>query len=71
MALSPFQGRLLVGVNRTLRIYDLGKKRMLRKCENKLQSNTIVSIYTQGDRIVIGDVQESFLFVKYRVRDIK
>ena len=31
-----FQGRLLAGVGRLLRIYDLGKKKLLRKCENKV-----------------------------------
>jgi len=36
------QGRLLVGVGRLLRIYDLGKKKMLRKCENKV-------VYSSGN----------------------
>ena len=36
MAMEPFQGRLLVGVGRLLRIYDIGKKKLLRKCENKV-----------------------------------
>ena len=35
-ALCPFQGRLLIGVGRFLRVYDLGKKKLLRKCENKV-----------------------------------
>ena len=35
-AITPFQGRLLVGVGRYLRIYDYGKKKLLRKCENKV-----------------------------------
>jgi len=35
-AIAPFQGRLLVGVGRYLRIYDYGKKKLLRKCENKV-----------------------------------
>lgn len=35
-ALVSFQGRLLAGVGRYLRIYDLGKKKLLRKCENKV-----------------------------------
>jgi len=65
-ALCPFQGRLLVGVGRTLRIYDMGKKKMLRKCENKNFPNLITAIHTQGDRIVCSDVQESFHFVKYK-----
>ena len=36
--MEPFQGRLLVGVGKLLRIYDIGKKKMLRKCENKVSS---------------------------------
>lgn len=35
-AICPFQGRVLISVGRFLRIYDLGKKKMLRKCENKV-----------------------------------
>ena len=33
-----FQGRLLVGVGRFLRVYDMGKKKLLRKCENKVNN---------------------------------
>lgn len=65
-ALCPYQGRLLVGLGQTLRIYDLGKKKLLRKCENKNFPNTIMSIHTYGDRIYIGEIQESFHYVKYR-----
>lgn len=35
-ALCPYNGRLLAGVGRMLRMYDLGKKKLLRKCENKV-----------------------------------
>jgi splicing factor 3B subunit 3 len=38
-ALVPFQGRLLAGIGKHLRIYDLGKKKLLRKCENKVSSH--------------------------------
>lgn len=65
-ALCPFQGRLLVGLGKMLRIYDMGKKKLLRKCENKNFPNIISAIHTQGDRIVCADVQESFHFVKYK-----
>ncbi|KAG4151376.1 hypothetical protein ERO13_D04G061100v2 [Gossypium hirsutum] len=66
LALCQFQGRLLAGIGSVLRLYDLGKKRLLRKCENKLFPNTIVSIHTYRDRIYVGDIQESFHFCKYR-----
>lgn len=64
-ALCAFQGRLLAGVGRVLRIYDLGKKKLLRKCENKNFPNQIVSIHVISHRIIVGDVQESIHFVKY------
>ena len=58
LALCQFQGRLLAGIGPVLRLYDLGKKRLLRKCENKMFPNTIVSIQTYRDRIYVGDIQE-------------
>ncbi|KAJ3040626.1 Splicing factor 3B subunit 3 [Rhizophlyctis rosea] len=65
-AMCPFQGRLLVGMGNALRIYELGKRKLLRKCENKQFPNVIVSIHTQGNRIVVGDVQESVHYCAYR-----
>lgn len=35
-ALCSYNGRLLAGVGKMLRLYDLGKKKLLRKCENKV-----------------------------------
>jgi CPSF A subunit region len=35
-AICSFQGRVLVGIGKMLRLYDLGKKKLLRKCENKV-----------------------------------
>lgn len=36
-ALIAFQGRLLAGVGKALRLYDLGRKKLLRKAENKVR----------------------------------
>eukprot|EP01114_Cavostelium_apophysatum_P007242 TRINITY_DN1917_c0_g1_i4.p1 TRINITY_DN1917_c0_g1~~TRINITY_DN1917_c0_g1_i4.p1 ORF type:complete len:1150 (+),score=351.82 TRINITY_DN1917_c0_g1_i4:48-3497(+) len=66
LALCPFQGRLLVGCGKALRIYDMGKKKMLRKAENKNFPNLITNITTQGDRIYVSDIQESIHFVKFK-----
>jgi len=54
------------GLAKTLRIYDLGKKKLLRKCENRAFPNFLVTLNAIGDRIIVGDIQESFHFVKYR-----
>lgn len=32
-----FQGKLIAGVGRALRLYDIGKKKMLRKAETKVR----------------------------------
>lgn len=41
-AICPYNGRVLIGVGRLLRIYDLGKKKLLRKCENKVITRAFV-----------------------------
>ncbi|XP_048747957.1 splicing factor 3B subunit 3-like [Ostrea edulis] len=65
-AIASFQGRVLIGVGRHLRIYDIGKKKMLRKCENKSIPNFVTGIHTIGNRIVASDIQDSFHFVRYK-----
>ena len=47
-AMVAFQGRVLVGVGRLLRIYDLGKKKLLRKCENKVGGSSSSSPPPRG-----------------------
>jgi splicing factor 3B subunit 3 len=64
-AMEEFKGRLLVGVKNNLRIYDLGKKKLLRKCENHQFPNSIQTLAVEGNRIYVGDITESFHFVKY------
>jgi splicing factor 3B subunit 3 len=56
-ALASFQGRLLAGVGNVLRLYDVGKKKLLRKCENRHLPSLIVTIDSMGDRIYVGDCQ--------------
>ncbi|KAG0263897.1 Splicing factor 3B subunit 3 [Mortierella polycephala] len=70
-ALLHFQGRLLAGVGKTLRIYDCGKRRLLRKCESRAIPNCIVTLHNQGGRIIIGDIQESVHYASYVAADNK
>ena len=35
-AMCAFQGKVVIGVGKLLRLYDLGKKKLLRKSENKV-----------------------------------
>ena len=65
-AICAFKGRLLVGCGNALRLYDYGKKKLLRKVENRNFPNFITTIHASGERIYVGDVQESFHFVRYK-----
>lgn len=68
-ALCEFNGRLLVGVGKCLRLYELGKRKLLRKCENKTFPTNIVKILTKGERIFVGDMAESMHFVKFKKQE--
>ncbi|KAF0988259.1 hypothetical protein HZS_5237, partial [Henneguya salminicola] len=65
-AVLAFHGRVVAGVGNLLRIYDLGKQKLLKKCENKRIPSLITNIISTGHRLVIFDAQESFHFVKYK-----
>ena len=56
----------MVGIGKVLRLYDLGKKKILRKCENINFPLCIRSIEVIGNRIYVGDVSESFHYCYYR-----
>lgn len=66
MALVSFQGRLGAGIGKILRIYDLGLKQLLRKAQATVAPQLIVTLQTQGSRIVVGDVQQSVTMVVYK-----
>ncbi|KAI1914056.1 pre-mRNA-splicing factor rse1 [Ophidiomyces ophidiicola] len=68
-ALLPFQGRLIAGIGTDLRIYDLGMKQLLRKCQAEVTPRMIVGLQTQGSRIVVSDVQESVTYVVYKFQE--
>lgn len=69
LALLAFQGRLLAGIGSILRLYDLGMKQLLRKCQAPVVPKTIVGLQTQGSRIVVSDVRESVTYVVYKFQE--
>jgi splicing factor 3B subunit 3 len=71
LALLGFQGRLLVGIGKELRIYDLGMRQLLRKAQAEIAASLIVGLQTQGSRIIVSDVQESITFVVYKFQENK
>lgn len=68
-AICPVLGRVCISIGKVLRVYDLGKKKLLRKCESRLMSNMIVDIRAMGPRIFVSDVQDSCVFGKYKLNE--
>jgi splicing factor 3B subunit 3 len=66
-ALLAFQGRLLVGIGKALRIYDCGLRQLLRKAqlENAVPTG-IIGLQTQGSRIIVSDISESVTYFVYK-----
>eukprot|EP00948_MAST-09A_sp_MAST-9A-sp1_P002971 g2971.t1 len=78
LSMCEFQGRLLVGVGRTLVLYEMGKKRLLRKCETRGFANyirTLLPAENAGNShlgtgmVFLGDARESFSCLYYRRSD--
>eukprot|EP00435_Cladocopium_sp_Y103_P007532 s4350_g2.t1 len=69
LCLFPFEGRLLASVGKNLRIYELGKRKLLRKCEYKNIPEGLMWMHVKGDKIFAGDLRESFHIFKYRRSD--
>merc|ERR1719482_305946 len=69
LCLFPFEGRLLASVGKMLRIYELGKRKLLKKCEYKNIPEGIMWIHVKADRIYCADIRESFHILKYRRSD--
>lgn len=42
---------------------------LLRKCENKNFPNFIKTLNSEGDRIIVGDLSDSFHYCKYKKQD--
>lgn len=70
-SLHSFKGKLLAGVGKALRIYEIGKKKLLRKCENNSFSTAVVNINSIGSRIYVGDMQESVSYAVYKAPENK
>ena len=68
-AIAGFQGKVVISVGKGLRLYEMGKKKLLRKCENKHFPHCVVNILTYGSRIYASDAQESVFFVRYKRAD--
>lgn len=67
-ALMGYQNMLMVGAGSTLRLFDLGKKQMLKKFEKRDFSHQIVALCALGaNRFVVADSQDSVFWCFFEV----
>ncbi|KAH8742188.1 spliceosome factor [Cryptosporidium ryanae] len=64
-AMTGWRGRLIVGIGKNLRVYSLGKKKLLRKSEYRDIPEFLCWIKVANDRIYAGDVASGILVFKY------
>ena len=69
LAFCEYQGKLLAGIGSNLILYDMGKSHLLKKCETKKITSTITQIQTNGQRILVSTMNESFFFLRHKVTE--
>ncbi|KAL7443975.1 hypothetical protein ACHAXH_009885 [Discostella pseudostelligera] len=65
LSLVHFQGRLLVGVGRIVRLYEMGKRQLLKKCELRGFPTMVKTLQAAGDRAFVGEMMQSVQFIRY------
>lgn len=68
-SLSLWKGKLLAGVGHCLRVYEMGKKKLLKKAELKELNSPVINIQYFGDRIFCGEMADSVHVFKFRHKD--
>ncbi|MEN2497921.1 MAG: Splicing factor 3B subunit 3, partial [Marteilia pararefringens] len=68
-AIHGHSGRALISIGRLVRVYDMGKKKLLIKTENRQLPNFIVDIKSVGNRVICADVQESLHYMHYNLKE--
>ena len=64
LSLVHFQGRPLVGVRRTVRLYEMGKRQLLKKCELRGLPTVVKTLQAAGDRAYVGDMIRGVQFLR-------
>jgi splicing factor 3B subunit 3 len=69
LSFAEYQGKLFAGIGKTLRVYELGKKKLLRKCENRNFNSAINGIRIDEGRIFVSDIADAFHVLKYNAEE--
>lgn len=65
-AFHPFRNHVLVGVGNLLRYYEIGKKKLLKKAENRDFQSGVINIQSINERVFVTDMSDSLHVYKYK-----
>ena len=65
LSLVHFQGRLLIVIGQTVRLFEMGKRQLLKKCELRGMPTMVKTLQAAGDRAFVGDMMQSMQFIRY------
>ena len=58
-----------MGAGKNLRVYEMGKKRLLKKAELKHLNSFITSIHVKDDRIFLTECADSIHLLRYKIKE--
>lgn len=67
LVIEPFfkDEKFLIGIGKSMRLYEIGKKKLLLKAEVRNLSSAINQIRTIGKKIYVTFISDSFHLFKY------
>ena len=68
-SLQKWRGKLLAGVGHTLRAYELGIKKFLRKAELRELNSPVTKIKVKGDRIFCSEMKDSIQVFNFKPKE--
>lgn len=64
-ALFEFNGQIFAAIGNTVRLYEIGKKQLLKKYSMSIRNQIVKAVHSGDNRIVIGDIRNSTIFCKF------
>lgn len=66
MAFHAFRTFILIGVGTFLRLYEIGKKKLLKKAENRNFMTGVMNIQSHNERVFVTDMADSLHVYKFK-----
>lgn len=69
LSFHTFRNNILIGIGTLFRMYEIGKKKLLKKSENRNFTGGVVNIQSYNERIFVSDMADSIHIFKFKPKD--